>query len=262
MVFANFIHSKEIMFKHAKGMRDIYGLEIHPFHEMFLFLDGDADFISETSREKLAKNTLVIIPKENFHHFVVNCAEEDYQRYVLNFGEIAEFSDLIDEKIQKVCTVKASEEICALFSKLAKCATAEDSYKKELLLKAVFCEILLETELDIEKEAPQNLLHINPIVKSSLKYIDKNLKGISSIKDVAIGISVSESHLAHLFKKELHISPHKYILEKRLIKANRLIESGMGPVAASEECGFLNYSGFYKMYKKAFGHPPSKAKKK
>ena len=42
-VFAEFIHTKSAMFKHAKGMRDIFGLEFHPFHEIFLFIDGDAD---------------------------------------------------------------------------------------------------------------------------------------------------------------------------------------------------------------------------
>ena len=51
-------------------------------------------------------------------------------------------------------------------------------------------------------------------------------------------------------------------LAQKLILANRRIESGCGAVQAAAECGFANYSGFYKMYKKMFGFSPSMAGKR
>lgn len=259
--FAKYIRSNDVIFKHAKGMRDIYGLEFHPYHEIFLFLDGDAEFISGTFRTVLEKNSLVIIPKESFHHFVVHGPEEDYHRCVLNFGTFDELSTLIEEKIQDVCILPAGDEMCALFQKLCKHTSEGDTYKKELLLKAVFTEILFEIDTSPGHQNEEEHMSINPIIKEAVKFINKNASRISHIRNVAAAVNVSESYLSHLFSKELHISPHKYILEKKLIMANRMIEGGCGAVAASEECGFSNYSGFYKMYKKMFGYPPSKAGK-
>lgn len=259
--YARYIRTKDIIFKHAKGMRDIFGLEFHPYHEIFLFLEGDAEFISGTFRKVLEKNSLVIIPKESFHHFVVHGPEEEYHRCVLNFGTSGELGRLIEEKMQDVCILHADAEMCALFKKLCTHTADSNVYKKELLLKAVFTEILLEADTSRKHQNEEENMPINPIIKDAVKFINKNAGSISHIRDVAAVVNVSESYLSHLFSKELHISPHKYILEKKLIMANRMIESGYGAVAASEECGFGNYSGFYKMYKKMFGYPPSKARR-
>ena len=141
--FADFIHAENAVFKHAKGMRDIFGLEFHPFHEIFLFLDGDAEFISGDFRTVLQKNTLVVIPKESFHHFVVHCAEEDYHRYVLNFTPFGKLQRLMEEKLQEICVLAASDEILAHFARLA--AHTEDADRYMSLRGVVPSEAILPT---------------------------------------------------------------------------------------------------------------------
>ena len=83
--FSKFIITNEIKFKYAKGMRDIIGNEIHPYHEIFFYIGGDAKFISEAGTEKLLPFTTVVIPKETFHCFVVSGDEKDYCRCVEEF---------------------------------------------------------------------------------------------------------------------------------------------------------------------------------
>lgn len=259
-VFADYIRSKDITFKHAKGMRDIIGLEFHPYHEIFLFMGGDAEFISDSFRAALVPHTLVVIPKESFHTFVVHGAEEDYHRYVFNFGSIPKFSELIEEKMASVGIFQASEEMCAMFDKLGGCVN-EVPYKRELRLEAIFAEVLLELETGASYSERAKQLSIHPLITKAIKYITANITNISAVEDVAAAVNISSSYLSHLFARELHISPHRYILEQKLIMANRKIESGTGAVQAAAECGFGNYSGFYKMYKKMFRRPPSKAGK-
>ena len=58
------------------------------------------------------------------------------------------------------------------------------------------------------------------------------------------------SYLSHVFKNDLHISIHKYVLEKRLILANKKIRQSVNPTVAASECGFADYSAFYRQYKK------------
>ncbi|MBQ9429876.1 MAG: helix-turn-helix transcriptional regulator [Clostridia bacterium] len=260
--FARYIHAGDVIFKHAKGMRDVYGLEFHPFHELFLFIDGDAEFISGSFRRKLAKHSLVILPKDSFHHFVVHGPEEDYQRCVLNFNGSPRLQELIEEKMSEICIVSADDETVRLFHKLCAYAQTADPYPKKLLLEAVFVEILLAIDNGKKQGNTDPELSIHPIIKNAVKYINKNAAKIASVKEIAASVNLSPSYFAHLFKRELHISPNKYLLEKKLVTANRMIEDGVGAVNASEACGFANYSAFYKMYKKMFGYPPSKAKKR
>ena len=92
-----------------------------------------------------------------------------------------------------------------------------------------------------------------------MKYINNNLHKHFTITTLAIEFHISESHLAHVFKKDLHIPIHKYILEKRLILANKRIRNSENATQVAVECGFRDYSGFYKQYKKMFGMSPSKS---
>ncbi len=254
--FADYIRTEDILFKHAKGMRDIIGLEFHPFHELFLFVGGDAEFVSDSFRAPLTPGTLVIIPKESFHTFVVHGKEEEYHRYIFNFGDIPVLAPLIEEKMVQTALMPVPMELQKRFEKLGECI-GEPQYKKELRVQAMFTDLLLEIKnTDGAKNSAET---IPTILADAIRYIASNVAKIGSVEEIARAVNVSASYLSHLFRRELHISPHRYLLEQRLVHAHRKIVGGCGAVQAAEECGFGNYSGFYKMYKKMFGTSPSAA---
>ena len=116
-IFSKAIRSDNIFFKYAKGMRDIFGKEFHTYHEFFLFLGGEAEFISESNKVVLQKNTLVIIPKEKYHQFNVYCDESEYIRCVFNFSDMPEIEEIISQKINSICLIKANENILGIFKK-------------------------------------------------------------------------------------------------------------------------------------------------
>ncbi len=253
-VFAEYIRTNELLFKHAKGMRDIVGLEFHPFHELFLFVDGDAEFISDSFRAPLTPGTLVIIPKESFHTFVVHGEEADYHRYVFNFDDFEPFTPLIAEKMTKPALFSPSKALQERFKQVGDCIN-EPEYKRNLRVRALFTDLLLEIEVQVAETASVKRLH--PVLAAAVRYISEHTATIDSVEEIAHAVYVSASYLSHLFSRELHISPHRYLLEQRLVQAHRRILGGCSAMQAAEECGFGNYSGFYKMYKKMFGLPPS-----
>ena len=79
-------------------------------------------------------------------------------------------------------------------------------------------------------------------------------------KKLADKFFVTESYVFQLFKKELKITPKKYINDKRLLKAQSLILSGVLPTSAYLTVGFNDYAAFYRAYVKFFGCAPSKEK--
>ncbi|MBQ9985049.1 MAG: AraC family transcriptional regulator [Oscillospiraceae bacterium] len=73
-------------------------------------------------------------------------------------------------------------------------------------------------------------------------------------------MNVSQATMFLCFKKQLGIPIYKYITEKRLIYAYKLITEGNPPTKIYSECGYKDYATFYKAYVKMFGHPPSETK--
>ncbi|MBQ2754225.1 MAG: helix-turn-helix transcriptional regulator [Clostridia bacterium] len=254
--FARFIKTEEIKFKYAKGMRDIIGNEIHPYHEIFFYIGGDAKFVSESGTEKLLPYTTIIIPKETFHCFVVSGNEEDYCRCVFNFENVSELDTIISDKMNRIFLLR-DDAVSELFLKLKELTDISmTKTEKEVLLKSLFAQILVYIK---EQEQHSFEVHLHPVTEKIVRYIEKNIDKPLNITALANELYISESHLAHIFKKDLHISIHKYILEKRLVLANKKIKSSVSPTQAALECGFQDYSGFYKQYKKMFGIPPSKS---
>ena len=240
-------------------MRDIFGKEFHLYNEIFLFLEGEAEFICDHFKQKLMPYTLIIIPKESFHQFYVTGSDNDYQRCVLNFNAVNGLDDLIKSTITKTELISnINSETVYLFKKLI--YTAEKNSENDdckTMLKAVFAQVLLNIKYDLQPTAIDDSSHINPIVSQAIDYIDKNILNIITLSTVADYLHISVSYLSHEFKKNLHISPYQYILKKKLTAANRKIKNSTPPMQAAMQCGFNDYSGFYKAYKKLFNTAPS-----
>lgn len=253
-LFSDSIHGDGIFFKHARGTSDKSGKEFHIYHEIILFLDGDAEFITEDLRMRLQPFTLIVIPRETYHQMVIHGDQEAYYRCVLQFGDVPELSRLMGASLREVQAFQAEGEIRHLFDKLMTAAQTGDVHGA-LLLKAVL--VLLLDELRTQKDMTDSGYHQNETIRRAVEYINRHLAQPLTIPEIAQACSISPSALSHIFQKELYISVHKFIVKKRLMQAYHRIRAGQAATVAAEECGFQDYSGFYKQYKKAFGFPPS-----
>jgi len=84
-----------------------------------------------------------------------------------------------------------------------------------------------------------------------------------SITEIARAATMSEYYFLRLFKKTFNCSPHRYLVNKRMQKADGLLQEGHTSVAdIAYCCGFPDIHAFSKAYKKEFGTSPSKERKK
>ena len=89
-------------------------------------------------------------------------------------------------------------------------------------------------------------------------YIDENFKEKIDVKDIARASCLSEFHFYRSFKEAFGISPHNYLIKKRLNEAKKLLlknNSSVGEIAF--KCGFVDIHSFSKTFKKHFGYSPS-----
>ncbi len=253
-LFSDRIQGENISFKHARCSSDRAGKEFHIYHELILFLDGDAEFISENLHMHVKPETLIVIPKETYHQMVIHGDQDCYYRCVLQFDNMDETTAMAEKRLRNVWTVEANQEIHYLFKKLIDVAKTQ-SPCAEQILKAVL--VLLLDAITSKKEMVNEGCPQNEIVHLAVEYINQNLGQTLTVHQIAQVCNTSPSSLAHVFKKEMYCSVYKFITKKRLICAYHRIAAGEAATVVSVECGFPDYSGFYKQYKKAFGCSPS-----
>ena len=80
------------------------------------------------------------------------------------------------------------------------------------------------------------------------------------MEDIAGALFVSKYHIAHVFKAQIGLSIHQYILKKRLNLCKGSIASGTDITMACTQCGFDDYSSFYRAFKKEYGMSPKEFK--
>ena len=78
---------------------------------------------------------------------------------------------------------------------------------------------------------------LSPLISEFLGYVNRHLCSPLDIGQIADRLYVSESYLFRLFKKELHQTPQKYIREKRLMMARKMLSEGERPTAVCTRFG-------------------------
>lgn len=100
--------------------------------------------------------------------------------------------------------------------------------------------------------------HTDARVTTCLQYIHENTNKDISIKQLADIACLTEDHLIRIFKKEMNITPLKYIQTKKMEKAQLLLITTEMPVRdIALELSMDNTSYFNRMFKLYMGKTPT-----
>ena len=251
-IFTDYIRTEYITFRHARGSSIESGKEFHTYHEIILFLEGDVQLITEDIHICLQPNSLIAIPRETYHQVLIRKKPENYYRCTLTFSDIPTLHDLLCTSMDRLTIYEADRTIRYLFQKLMDHAGHAAAPE---LLQAVLTLLLSEIADKQDIARPEFAQHV--AIRNAISYINSNMDQKLTIAEIARSCAVSPSSLSHLFKKEMNISLHQFIMKKRLICAYHRISAGELATTVAMECGFGDYSGFYKQYRKMFGFSPS-----
>ena len=248
----------QITFRYTKGKSHMTGNEIHPFHEILYYIDGDAVFLSEKYQEPLSQGSLLLIPKNMYHQFHIQ-NQEKYTRLALSFPDMEGTEELIDSTMSEIKIVRnLNIHLERILQRMCR-IVQNTNYQKErcIFLYSAFLMLLAELNMEnVDISLPQ-IRESTPLITECLHYIEYNFTQNITVAHIAKHLKVSDSALSHAFKQELGISLYQYIIKKRLIYAHKLISEGEKPTKIYSACGYQDYPTFYKAYLKMFGYPPS-----
>lgn len=243
----------------------------HDFLELYYFLDGSVTYYIEDQVYDLCPGDLLIIPAGKMHRPVIANEHAAYERMVLWItpqylqGIDSPAGDL-QKNLQKVgehgyCVPFRGDEtvfVTALFKKLL--------YMQKNDTDPKFCAGAVELYLwtIFRSYGVIDTTHRNEtqVIPQVIRYITEHFSEPLTLEDIAAEFFVSKSYLNRHFKAYTNSTVYAYIMALRLTHARRMLREGVPAVEAGRECGFSDYSTFYKAFKTQTGLSPQQFKSK
>ena len=242
-----------------------FPMHTHQECELYCFISGKGVFHIEGTSYTLKPGDILVMNNTESHYIEIDPALP-YERFVVHFkkdfikgvdtegrllsvfeqrmpGKNNQFrkehfegklhSLLLQSILSSLETNKTQAEIC-FFALLCEVANA-------------FCKTILEDDEAVETQ-------VNQIIG----YILENLDRPFSLDDICNAFFLCKSQLCRMFKRATGSTVWNYVTVKRLTLARELLEAGAIPTQVYLRCGFVDYSGFYRAYKKQFGTSPKR----
>ncbi len=132
--------------------------------------------------------------------------------------------------------------------------TEQTQHMRDSLITTILAEIsLLYSQASTDAAHSKRFQTLTHFIYSSLH----NHVALD-VKTVAEAFGYNEKYLYELFRKELHITPHRYITDcKMSIASERLLRTTDKVAAIAEELQYKTAQHFMKQFKKHFGVTPS-----
>ena len=233
----------------------------HDTYEIFCLLAGDADYCVEGNRYHLQSGDLVLLRKGEVHIFQLRSAAP-YERIFINFDipEVLDFMDagnllsvFNDRPLGKFNHYQASLFPNNHWQEYLQTICRETDSRKQLCYLLPLLQDLTDRQ-DVVKTAPA--LSEKDRAAPIIKYINNHLTDDLSLEMLSQRFYISKTHLIRIFKRATGTTVWEYITIKRLFLAKELIAAGKAPTDIYQQCGFKDYTTFFRAYKQRFGVSP------
>lgn len=241
----------------------------HDFCEFYYFISGHGKYLVESSVYTLQPGTILLMRPGEVHSPDL-LPDTTYERIVIQFSE---------ERLPPIPDLRASlmfpftqrplglwnrftfEEYDSvflrnLFEYFERNAKADNAQQ---LLTGILPVILNEMRRSflINRSTASFEANSPSQIQSIIAYINDHLYDELSLDDICRHFYISKAQLGRLFRSATGSTTWDYILIKRLIETRRQIHSGIPATQAAANCGFRDYSAFFRAYKKRYGNSPS-----
>lgn len=247
-----FRHKSEIY--PTPGMDEL-GFHYHTTYELLYFLRGEADYQIEQNHYTLHPHSLLIIKPGDYHSMIVK-SDKRLDRIVIHFN-IDDIDPALAESLATLSNVyyipgtKLSDEILRLdayYHDIREDLRLSVMISQLQIILAYMCNIV-----GMRQEAD----HVDYGAEFIISYIHNNLSSIRTVDDICKNVHMSRTTVQNLISEYLQTPVMSYVRTRKCIMARSLLQKGNSATAVSLQCGFSDYSSFYRAYCKVFGAPPS-----
>ncbi|MBQ8076482.1 MAG: helix-turn-helix domain-containing protein [Oscillospiraceae bacterium] len=247
------------------------GSHSHAYYEVYLFSEGCVDMVIDGKTCSLRAGDMIIVPPQTMHRAIIKNREVPYQRFV--FWVSKDYCERLS---------KESEDYLYLFRHAEK--EKEYVYHLNLLdfngirgkLSALLEELHTnrfgrDTQIDLsvrdlvltlnrmiyQQKHPMTRRENLSSYQAITEYISNHLEEDLSLDALSREFYLNKYYIGHLIQENTGVSLHQYILKKRLAACCDAMLGGQSIGSCCARYGFLNYSSFYRAFRKEYAMSPS-----
>lgn len=263
----------ELFYYHDHDLSHVH-FHQHEYYEFYFFLEGDVSYQVGGQVYPLQFGDYLLIPPGVPHCPVFHSQEMSYRRFILWISE---------SYYQELCRLSPDFSYGFDYVKRVNTYCFHPDFLTRQTIQGKLIDLLEEKSsekpfagLSLSLLSASFLLYINRLVYEHLHqvsssyenvlylnlcdYINNHLSDDLSLDRLADFFYVSKYHISHLFKNNMGISLHQYIVKKRLQASKNGILSGIPLKNVIYQYGFHDYTSFYRAFKKEFGVSPTEFK--
>ena len=245
---------------------DDYNMHAHTSMEIFYFISGKGKYIVEGNTYDIHPHDILIFRSGEMHMILID-HQESYERLTIHFSPTV-FAP-VDPSGSLIMPFIARElGMHNLFPSTSENITARKTIYTDF---DAYCGMKSDTRVHVLSRLLSVLVEISDEYNSSPKeheskialsskiiaYINSHLYDDISLDSICNEFYVSKSQANRVFKNATEHSIWNYIVLKRLFTARERLLKNEPACKVCTECGFKDYSSFYRAYKSHFGAAPT-----
>ncbi|MGR5411144.1 helix-turn-helix domain-containing protein [Vibrio astriarenae] len=234
----------------------------HSYTQIVIGLDGSSEFEVSGVSNIVGPGQGCIVNSGEGHAF--GSVHNPSDILVLNLPAAQDSDPLLLHKLNQVAKTELYFQLDTSVQQLIHLMTKEmRAHPDDVLLRRACNDTVIAL---LHRHSQQfQLVEKSPRFDIDLlnRYIDQHISRKISVTQLAGSVFLSESQFHHLFKEQFNITPHQYVLSRRVDRAKQLIEVGqftLGQVA--ELTGFSSQSTFAHAFSRLVGQTPSSFRKR
>ena len=259
------------IYRYQDNYPDEVALHHHDFFEIYLLMGGNLNYTVESRSYRLTEGDLLLISPMELHQPMQSGELQKYERFVLWIDKtyLHQYSQLgfdlvrcFDTKAPGHTNLLRPDNLSVqyLVFLMEKLQRESDSveFASELCAQSYLVQILVELNR-LAQQRPKNQEirdKSESVVSAVLNYINSHYHEDLSLDILANKFFISKYHLSREFNRLVGTSVYRYVVQKRLAIARQLMSEGVPSTTVFQQCGFGDYSNFYRAFKAEYQISP------
>ncbi|MFH6568682.1 MULTISPECIES: AraC family transcriptional regulator [Pseudomonas] len=254
-----FIEARSI----ADGRKVCYARHSHEIFSIGAITSGCCNYLHEKTCHSISAGTVVLMNPGDVH--ACNPLDDQPWSYVMLYvdaqwlaGIEQGFAEEASEVFQPVAATHTQS--AALFNGLTGLYAQLVDPHRDVLAKheaAVLFFSSMQQELgrSVALRKPANVR-----VERAAEYIDEHFLRTIRLQDICAAASLSEAYLIRAFEQRYHMTPHAYLINRRIQHAQTQLREGALIADIAQQTGFADQAHFQRVFKKHLAATPGQYK--
>lgn len=242
----------------------------HDFFEMFLLISGRIVYNTAGTSFYLQPGDFLFINRHQEHFPEMLDFSIPYERLALQVSPQVLEALSLDGVDLAECFTKdkfrvyhyphaIQSRLSLLLQELIDLYNSQDIYGKRILGRSCLAEFFVE--VNQHNNDPKIFTFNRENKEIGLlalvdQYFRDHMDQQITVAQLSEYFYMNRYYFMHRFKEISGMTIYQYILHLRLVAAEEMIKNGASFISASQQCGFGDYSNYYRCFKKEYGKAP------